>query len=102
MTYRVIAYNRSRDKTEEIIGEGLEGGFAPEEVVGMLAAPRIVWLSVAILAAVGLVVVAFNSWCTQSRRPVSAEVEALLKMGVRVGLYGHLRNGLSLDDHIHD
>jgi 6-phosphogluconate dehydrogenase len=44
--HRVIAYNRSRDKTEEIIGEGLEGGFTPEDVVGMLAAPRIVWLMV--------------------------------------------------------
>ena len=44
--HRVIAYNRSRDKTEEIIGEGVEGGFTPEDVVGMLAAPRIVWLMV--------------------------------------------------------
>jgi 6-phosphogluconate dehydrogenase len=43
---RVVAYNRSRDKTEEIIGEGLEGGFTAEEVVGMLAAPRVVWLMV--------------------------------------------------------
>jgi 6-phosphogluconate dehydrogenase len=43
---RVVAYNRSRDKTEEIIGEGLEGGFSADEVVGMLAAPRIVWLMV--------------------------------------------------------
>jgi 6-phosphogluconate dehydrogenase len=44
--HRVVAYNRSRDKTEEIIGEGLAGGFSPEEVVGMLPAPRIVWLMV--------------------------------------------------------
>jgi 6-phosphogluconate dehydrogenase len=43
---RVVAYNRSRDKTEEIIGEGLEGGFSAEEVVGMLAAPRVIWLMV--------------------------------------------------------
>jgi 6-phosphogluconate dehydrogenase len=43
---RVVAYNRSRDKTEEIIGEGLEGGFTPADVVGMLAAPRIIWLMV--------------------------------------------------------
>ena len=43
---RVVAYNRSRDKTEEIIGEGLEGGFAPAEVVGMLTPPRVVWLMV--------------------------------------------------------
>jgi 6-phosphogluconate dehydrogenase len=44
--HRVVAYNRSRDKTEEIIGEGLAGGFSPEEVVGMLPTPRIVWLMV--------------------------------------------------------
>src|SRR5947208_16902025 len=43
---RVVAFNRSRDKTDEIIGEGLEGGFTPQEVVGMLTAPRIVWLMV--------------------------------------------------------
>ena len=34
--HRVVAYNRSRDKTEEIIGEGLEGGFAPADVVEMV------------------------------------------------------------------
>jgi 6-phosphogluconate dehydrogenase len=44
--HRVVAYNRSRDKTEEIIGEGLEGGFTPADVVGMLTPPRIVWLMV--------------------------------------------------------
>ena len=44
--HRVVAYNRSRDKTDEIIGEGLEGGFAPADVVAMLKAPRIVWLMV--------------------------------------------------------
>ena len=43
---RVVAYNRSRDKTEEIIGEGLEGGFSPAEVVEMLEPPRIIWLMV--------------------------------------------------------
>jgi 6-phosphogluconate dehydrogenase len=43
---RVVAYNRSRDKTEEIIVEGLEGGFTPADVVAMLAPPRIVWLMV--------------------------------------------------------
>jgi 6-phosphogluconate dehydrogenase len=43
---RVVAYNRSRDKTEEIIGEGLAGGFTPEEAVGMLKPPRVVWLMV--------------------------------------------------------
>jgi len=44
--HRVVAFNRSPDKTREIVGEGLEGGFTPEAVVGMLNAPRIVWLMV--------------------------------------------------------
>ena len=43
---RVVAYNRTPEKTEEIIGEGLEGGFSPTEVVAMLQAPRVVWLMV--------------------------------------------------------
>jgi len=44
--HRVVAYNRSFEKTQEIMGDGLEGGREPEEVVGMLSAPRIVWLMV--------------------------------------------------------
>jgi 6-phosphogluconate dehydrogenase len=44
--HRVVAYNRSRGKTEEIMGEGLEGGFEPSEVVGMLPQPRVIWLMV--------------------------------------------------------
>jgi 6-phosphogluconate dehydrogenase len=44
--HRVVAFNRSPEKTKEIIGEGLEGGFAPAEVVAMLTAPRVVWLMV--------------------------------------------------------
>jgi 6-phosphogluconate dehydrogenase len=44
--HRVVAYNRTREKTEEIMAEGLEGGFAPADAVAMLSAPRIVWLMV--------------------------------------------------------
>jgi len=44
--HRVIAFNRSPEKTREIMGEGLEGGFTPQDVVNMLSAPRIVWLMV--------------------------------------------------------
>jgi 6-phosphogluconate dehydrogenase len=44
--HRVIAYNRSFEKTQEIMGEGLDGAEHPEQVVGMLEAPRIVWLMV--------------------------------------------------------
>jgi 6-phosphogluconate dehydrogenase len=45
--HRVVAYNRSFEKTQEIMGEGLEGGREPADVVGMLRqSPRIVWLMV--------------------------------------------------------
>src|SRR3954452_14183382 len=44
--HRVVAFNRSPDKTHEIVGEGREGGFTPGEAVGMLSAPRIVGLMV--------------------------------------------------------
>ncbi|MDP8905319.1 MAG: decarboxylating 6-phosphogluconate dehydrogenase [Chloroflexota bacterium] len=44
--HRVVAYNRSREKTEEIVAEGLKGAFTPADVAGMLAPPRIVWLMV--------------------------------------------------------
>ncbi len=44
--HRVVAYNRSFEKTQEIMGEGLDGAREPEEVVGLLSAPRIVWLMV--------------------------------------------------------
>ena len=44
--HRVVAYNRSRDKTEEIVAEGLEGAFTPAEVVEQLPVPRVIWLMV--------------------------------------------------------
>ena len=44
--HRVVAYNRSYEKTAEIIAEGLEGAREPEEIVAMLGSPKIVWLMV--------------------------------------------------------
>ena len=44
--HRVVAFNRTAEKTREIVSEGLEGGYSPDEVVRMLRAPRIVWLMV--------------------------------------------------------
>ncbi|MGH2407293.1 MAG: phosphogluconate dehydrogenase (NAD(+)-dependent, decarboxylating) [Candidatus Limnocylindrales bacterium] len=44
--HRVVAFNRSPDKTREIMGEGLDGAFAPAEAVAMLPVPRVVWLMV--------------------------------------------------------
>ena len=42
--HQVVAYNRSPDKTEEIINEGAEGCFSLEELTEKLDSPRVVWL----------------------------------------------------------
>ena len=44
--HRVVAYNRSPEKTRQIMVEGLDGGMSPEEAVSKLSAPRVVWLMV--------------------------------------------------------
>ncbi len=44
--HRVVAFNRSPDKTREIMQEGLQGAFEPAELVKVLSAPRVVWLMV--------------------------------------------------------
>ena len=44
--HRVVAFNRSPEKTREIMAEGLDGRFTPQELVAALAAPRIVWVMV--------------------------------------------------------
>ena len=44
--HRVVAFNRSPEKTNEIMAEGLEGAFTPEALVAALPTPHIVWLMV--------------------------------------------------------
>ncbi|HET7677747.1 MAG TPA: decarboxylating 6-phosphogluconate dehydrogenase [Candidatus Limnocylindrales bacterium] len=45
--HRVVAFNRSPEKTREIVAEtGMQGAFEPAEVVRVLSAPRVVWLMV--------------------------------------------------------
>jgi 6-phosphogluconate dehydrogenase len=44
--HRVIAFNRSPEKTREIMTEGLEGAFTPADAVAMLTPQRIIWLMV--------------------------------------------------------
>ena len=44
--HRVVAYNRTAEKTKEIMGEGAEGAFSLKELVERLKTPRIVWLMV--------------------------------------------------------
>ncbi|MBA2275337.1 MAG: decarboxylating 6-phosphogluconate dehydrogenase [Chloroflexi bacterium] len=44
--HRVVVYNRSSDKTDQIVAEGLEGAYTPAEVVEKLPVPRVVWLMV--------------------------------------------------------
>lgn len=42
--HRVVAYNRTAEKTKEVMGQGAEGSFSLEDLVGKLKAPRTVWL----------------------------------------------------------
>jgi len=44
--HHVVAYNRSEGKTREMMDEGLDGAFSPEEAVRKLPSPRVVWLMV--------------------------------------------------------
>jgi 6-phosphogluconate dehydrogenase len=44
--HEVVAYNRTPEKTREIMGEGAEGAFSLAELVGALPAPRAVWVMV--------------------------------------------------------
>jgi 6-phosphogluconate dehydrogenase len=44
--HQVVAYNRTAEKTREIMTEGVDGAFSLKELVGKLAAPRAVWVMV--------------------------------------------------------
>jgi 6-phosphogluconate dehydrogenase len=44
--HHVVAFNRTPDKTQEIMGEGLDGALSPAEALAKLPSPRIVWLMV--------------------------------------------------------
>jgi 6-phosphogluconate dehydrogenase len=44
--HRVVAYNRSFEKTQAIMADGLEGAQQPAQVVAMLTPPRVIWLMV--------------------------------------------------------
>ncbi len=42
--HRVVAYNRTPSKTDEIVREGAEGVYSLQELVEKLAAPRVIWM----------------------------------------------------------
>ena len=42
--HQVVAYNRTPQKTDELVKEGALGAYALQEVVDKLESPRIVWL----------------------------------------------------------
>jgi 6-phosphogluconate dehydrogenase len=44
--HEVVAYNRTAEKTTEIVGEGAVGSFSIAELVGALEKPRAVWVMV--------------------------------------------------------
>ncbi|MFN8520598.1 MAG: decarboxylating 6-phosphogluconate dehydrogenase [Chloroflexota bacterium] len=44
--HHVVAFNRTPDKTQEIMAEGLDGALTHEEALAKLPSPHIVWLMV--------------------------------------------------------
>lgn len=44
--HHVVAYNRSWDKTQLIMAEGIDGAATPAEAIARLPLPRIIWLMV--------------------------------------------------------
>jgi 6-phosphogluconate dehydrogenase len=44
--HEVVAFNRTPERTREIMSEGVEGAFSLAELVAALAAPRAVWVMV--------------------------------------------------------
>ncbi len=44
--HEIVAYNRTPERTREIMAEGAEGAFSIEELVASLPKPRIVWVMV--------------------------------------------------------
>jgi 6-phosphogluconate dehydrogenase len=44
--HEVVAYNRTAEKTKEIVGEGADGSFSLDELVAKLEKPRAVWIMV--------------------------------------------------------
>jgi 6-phosphogluconate dehydrogenase len=40
----IVAYNRTREKTDELVKEGAVGAYSLEEVVDKLKPPRVVWI----------------------------------------------------------
>ena len=42
--HEVVAYNRSRDKVDEIVGDGAIGAYSLQEVVNRLEPPRCIWI----------------------------------------------------------
>jgi 6-phosphogluconate dehydrogenase len=107
--HRVVAYNRSVEKTHEIMSEGLGGGDSPAEAVGQLSAPRVVWLMVpagdateatmeefaALLSAGDTIVDGGNSNFQDSKRRhalLAARGIRFVDAGISGGIWG-LQNG---------
>ena len=44
--HKVVAYNRSSERTREISREGATGAYSLEEMVKMLTPPRVIWLMI--------------------------------------------------------
>ena len=44
--HECVVYDRYTDAVQQLAGEGATGAFSPQEFVGKLQAPKVVWLMV--------------------------------------------------------
>ena len=42
--HQIVAFNRTSEKTEELVKEGAEGAFSLQELVEKLPSPKVVWM----------------------------------------------------------
>ena len=50
--HQVVAYNRTSEKTDNLVKEGAEGAYSLGEVVEKLSSPRVIWVMLPAGAAV--------------------------------------------------
>jgi 6-phosphogluconate dehydrogenase len=120
--HQVAGYNRSPEKTKEIVKEGATGSFSLQELVDNLSAPRVVWLMVPagkpvdenleqlkeLLESGDMVIDGGNSYYKDDIRRAEMLTEKEIKfmdVGVSGGIWG-LNQGYCLmaggDSHIYD
>jgi len=89
--HRIVAYNRTSEKTREIMTDGADGAFSLPELVDKLSKPRAVWVMVTLLEPGDTIVDGGNSNFHDSVRRhamVAAHGVNFVDAGVSGGIWG--------------